>query len=783
MMLALKKRLGFVVLGVLSISAVLAAVPYSGEDSDWGVARTVGVVDAYTGNVSFGVRDLSMAGAVGRYGLEWARVATSRDPGGAAFFGGGHHWRHNWQWELELTDGAAGEGIGSASVATVREPSGTAYQFTHDTSGDAGAWVAVSPAVRHTLRAEEAGGFVLQLLDGMRVYFALASESGGFVATEVCDPQSNAWTLSYDESGRLSQVTEPAGRTLSVNYAELASPDSGAVFRVISEVVSSNGQHVAYHYTFAADGDAPDAPVLSTVDYPDGTTASYAYAVPREGDPWLLTSADDPHAARSIRGRSFVYRQEPEATIGQLHELRTLNGEGLFYRLEAASENPEDRRYAITQENGAVRNETYNPGGNLAESINALGYTFKRDYDEGGRGQRTAETDELGAVTTFEHDANGHLSKTTFPDGSTQLQTWDAQGHLLSETDELGNTTLHTYDEKGRLTGLVYPDGSELLADYNAFAQLTSALHQDCGVVGFSYDEHGLLLEKTNELGGTAQYSYDAHDHLESITDERGNTTTYERDAAGRLAQVTYPDGASAHLEYDAFGKIVHVVDPTGVESRFVYDELGREVEAIGPQGEVVKTTYAPVGALAPADQPVKQESPLGRVVAWHYDEKGQLVERTDAATSPVATTTHKAYDAAGHVISETNPAEHTVLYGYDIRGRRTQITTALNHTTSAIYDAAGHKLTETDPAGNVTQWTYDSLGREITKTDANGETTTRDYDADGHLITLSDASGNRPRREPDRPPLPRRIPRKNDLRHTGPHTPLHQPYRSHALL
>jgi len=721
-------------LSVVAVSAALAEVPYNGADSDLGVARRAGeagLVDAYTGNLSFEVHDLSQAGAVGRYGLSWSRVATSREPSRASFFGLGHHWAHSWQWDLAFS----GEGKGAAAI--VREPSGVAYQFAQDSGGE---WQPASPAVKHKLRAS-GEGFTLQLLDGMRVSFAPSEVAGGFVAVGISDPQSNVWTLSYDEAGRLSQVSEPAGRTLSVAYETLSSPISGEEFGVITQVSASDGQEVVYHYTFP---EGVDYPVLSAVTYPDETQARYVYAAPRAEDRLLLESADDPHADRRIRGRAFIYRTEPEAAFGQLHEIRTNDGEGLFYRLDAAPEtSPEDRRYVITLDNGAITYQRYNPGGNLAETIDGSGYAFKTDYDSDGRGQRVAETNELGDVTTYEHDANGHLIKTTFPDGSTRHQTWDDEGHILSETDELGNTTAYTYDERGCLVVIEQPDGTSLDVTYNDFGQVTGYTEPGGAVSELVYDERGLLTQSTNPLGGVMSYGYDSHDRISSVTDDEGNPEYYERDALGRTTQITYADGAKVTLEYNSFGQVVRAVAPTGVEEYVKHDSFGRQIERGRNNIPEVRSEYAPLGSLAPFDQPVKQVSALGRVVSMQYDAKGRVIARTTAANTPDSTTKHMTYDGAGRLISETDPAGRTVLYNYDKRGRRTQTTTALNHTTTVVYDAAGHKLSETDPAGNITQWTYDSLGRELTKTNANGEVTTREYDAAGHLITLTDAKGN----------------------------------------
>jgi len=713
------------------ISAAFAEVPYSGADCDWGVARepSLGVVDPYTGNLSFKTQDLSLAGSVGRYGLTWSRVATSRESGHKSFFGKGHNWVHNWQWDLEISREEA--------TASVREPSGTVYQFAQDASGT---WASISPAISHKLATEDEG-FVLRLMDGARVRFAPSQEAGRFIPTELSDAQSNRWTLSYDEVGLLTQVTEPAGRALTIYYETLVSPASNTEWLVISQVAGSDGQQVTYHYTFSTDADYP---LLSAATYPDDTEARYTYIAARAEDRPLLASAYDPHADLNIRGRLFVYRTEADAACGQIHEIRTLDGESLFYRLEAAPEStPEDRRYAITLDNGAVTYHAYNPGGNLAETIDGNGDIVKIEYADEGRGLRIAETNELGDVTTFEHDTNGRLVKTTFPDGTTQTQVWDEQGHLVSKADELGNTATFSYDDKGRLIGLRQPDGTTAEAAYNDLGQVTRYTKPDAALTQLNYDERGLLLQATNPLGGVTTYAYDSHDRLASVTKERGNTTRYERDKLGRTTRIIHPDGAQVTIEYNDFGQVLRTVDETGVEEYINYDELGRQIERGRNKVAEVRSDYAPIGTLAPSGQPIKQTSAMGRTVALEYDPKGQLIARTTAAETAASTTTRMTYDGAGRLISKTDAAGKTIRYDYDSRGRRIQVTTALNHTTQTVYDAAGNKLSKTDPAGNVTGWSYDALGRELTKTDASGQTTTRDYDAAGRLIALTDAKGN----------------------------------------
>ena len=62
--------------------------------------------DPYTANATRTINDLTVAGAVGAYPLQWSRTMNSRG-GGLGFFGAGGAWRHSYQWSCtaeELVD-------------------------------------------------------------------------------------------------------------------------------------------------------------------------------------------------------------------------------------------------------------------------------------------------------------------------------------------------------------------------------------------------------------------------------------------------------------------------------------------------------------------------------------------------------------------------------------------------------------------------------------------------------------------------------------------------------
>ena len=711
-----------------------AAVPYPGNDADSGVTRVAGFLDPYTGNVAFSTHDLSVAGAVGQRGLFWARCTTSRTSQKENLFGLGHNWAHNWQWEMV----DAGKDSQGRAVLSVRLPGGWVHRFTETTPGQW--WPA--PSVKHRL-ASTGNVFVVQHHDGGEVSFTRSRTPLGdtFIPSVLTDVWGNVSKLTW-ASGRLAQVTEPGGRWLKISYVDLKAPNAAASvkpYTLIAKVAASDGQTVAYTYGFPS---GADYPVLSGVAYPDGTTASYTYAVPRAGTRVLLTQIDDPRADAAVRGRSFRYSGDPAAATGQTVEVRTADGTAVIEAVGGDARG--SRGYAVKQSNGSTVYPTFNPGGNRAEHIDALGHATTSTFDAGGRGFRIATTDRLGKTTRFVNDANGDMIKQTAPDGTSKAWRRDARGRVLAETDELGQTRTFTRDANGRVTKLQLPDGSAEEVAYTALGQVQSVKLRSGAVSVVAYDNRGLRTKVTNPLGQSKLFVYDAHDRIEAVNDARGNTTSFERDAAGRITKVVNADGTSAKVGYNRFGQITKSTDATGVSRTHVYDSFGRTTSLFDAAGGETRAEYAPVGSGgAPLGKPVKVASPEGRTTAMSYDAAGRATARTIAAGTKQAATTRTAFDANGRPTSVTNARNKTTQLFYDDRGRRTKVMNALNNATTTAYDVAGRKLSQTDAKGNTTRWTYNSMGRVLTTTDAKNQVTRFDYNPAGQRVALTDAKGN----------------------------------------
>ncbi|MDD2762563.1 MAG: DUF6531 domain-containing protein [Opitutaceae bacterium] len=722
----------------LTAGAGFAQVPYPGNDADDGVSRAADFIDPYTGNLAFSTYDIVVAGAVGQFDLTWQRHATSRASQTEPLFGLGHNWTHNWQWEM-VDEGADSQGRPRVSV---REPKGWVHRFTEMSPGQ---WWP-TPGVRDRVVSE---GKLFRVLRPDTSEIRFTRQNGVFTLNEIIDALGRVWMLAW-EDGLLVQATEPAGRWLKINYSKLVAPTGGQnskPFTVITSVVASDGQKVSYMYGFPA---GTDYPVLSRVDYSDGTSASYSYASPRKGDRLLLVEANDSHADIKMRGRTFHYHTESEAAFGQVLNVRAAESGAIMAAI--AVDLSDVRSYATREENGSTVYRRYNPGGNIAEEIDGLGFTRSYAYDAAGRGLRIALTDELGHVARFENDASGGIIKLTMPNGSIASCQRDSRGRILVSTNELGFTRTCSYDAQGRLTKIQYPDGATREFTYNTLGQLLFSRDKNGVETVRTYDDRGLLIKTTDPLGASTLISYDAQDRIAAVTDARGNVVRYSRDAGGRITRTDYPDGSNSASAYDEFGFLTKSIDAVGAVRTYAYDAFGRLITTADALGNITQLIYgSPSAGTAPMDRPVRLILPSGHIMETTYDAKDQLIAHTVAAGTKEAATIRYAYDGAGRQISFTNGRGDTVQYFYDVCGLCTKTVNAVGYEQTYAYDATGRKISESDAKGESTFWTYDALGREIAKTDAAGHVTRREYDDAGRVVSLTDGNANSYRFEYDR--------------------------------
>ncbi|HEY1098916.1 MAG TPA: hypothetical protein VGF99_08300, partial [Myxococcota bacterium] len=314
---------------------------------------------------------------------------------------------------------------------------------------------------------------------------------------------------------------------------------------------------------------------------------------------------------------------------------------------------------------------------------------------------------------------------------------------------------------------------NETNVNYDAGGRIHSVIDALGGVYQYAYDSAGNLTSTTDELGRVTTYTYDDLGRLTSVAlpdaGAGAPTTTYEYDSVGNLTKLTDAEGRETTYVYDAFDRLVELIlpDPDGTSGPqtasswvYVYDGLGRTTKVVGPDPD------GPGGVAAPetdyaydaAGKVLSVTDPLDRVTSYQYDAHDNVVKITlpdpdGAGTGLPAPEWEWTYNDVGQVLTETDPLDRTTTYSYDEIGRLVSETlpdpdgsggpqTAPVWTYS--YDAVGNLVGVTDALGRTTQYLYDELYRQTAAIDALGGVSAVEYDAASQATALIDRLGRR---------------------------------------
>ncbi|WP_434644479.1 LysM peptidoglycan-binding domain-containing protein [Achromobacter piechaudii] len=441
---------------------------------------------------------------------------------------------------------------------------------------------------------------------------------------------------------------------------------------------------------------------------------------------------------------------------------------GMRYAYDAVG-----RRISATDGSNRRTLYYYDAEGRVTHTVNALGYTEERIYDN------------LGQLVEVVKYSVG-IALTGLTGGLVDDTLLTAIAAKVKPTADVRET--YTYTADGRRLTETAGDGGGVSHDYDAFGnevlrttKLTASLNV---ATQFSYDRLGRLLYTTADPGGLERVTsreYDAFGRVITTRDGNGNTVSYQYDKLGRTILTQNADGSST-TGIDAFGNVVWQQDALGRRTTFAYNTANRSVTMTTPDGVSVTTTRNRHGQTVAvrdgngndtvytydASGSLLTTETGGTVVRNTYDKLNRLIETTDArgvrtvhvytAVGQLYTTTvdvgglalatNYRYNALGQRYVVTDPNGRQTTYAFDKAGRVTaayQDAAGLKLRTLYTYDLGGRQLTATAPNGTVTQYTYDKLGRrtqEVVDPTGLKLTTRYVYDANDNVVASIDPNG-----------------------------------------
>nr|WP_320194298.1 RHS repeat-associated core domain-containing protein [uncultured Desulfobacter sp.] len=373
------------------------------------------------------------------------------------------------------------------------------------------------------------------------------------------------------------------------------------------------------------------------------------------------------------------------------------------------------RQIAFGDRNGTIGTFIYNAGGDTITGI----------QDRNGI-----------QVIWFETDIDGRI--TAAQDGESRRVTYTYTNGLLTDVEDvLGNNTRYGYDQSGRLSQVTDVLDRTHTIEYTGVGHVTSVTDQNNIGRSFSYNyDRGTLQYYTSidlPSGAIKEVWYDQYGDTQRVDingrtiqriekqgrdllvyDAAGNETRKSYDEWDNLLQMVYPDGATITYEYDFdHHQVTRKTDERGIVTEYEYDANGNRtlmVEAVGTSDE--------------------------RITEWEYDVDGNLlIERQVGDADTAEAVTQMTYDAAGNMLSKTDPENHTTHYTYDIMGNLRTMEDPRGNTWEYVYDGRGQLREVIDSLTHTTHYEYDASGNKVKEVDAEGLEIQYEYDDHNNLI------------------------------------------------
>jgi RHS repeat-associated protein len=634
----------------------------------------------------------------------------------------------------------------SSGTVTIRGETGFGWEY--HARGD-GTYES-APYDRSVLRKQGAV-FISTLKDGTRYTY-----NGSGRLASIADLSNNTLTLTYTADGLLQKASDDHGRELLFTY------ENG----YLTTVTDPNGSQYGFIYEHEN---------LAAISYPDGSRKQFIYSDPDE--PHNLTRVIDDNnniiATYGYDQQGRIIAKSNAGGTGSV-EIDYTPERALFaddfqtgispqWTALSGTVNQTDDPDPAHSGNSAVR---LHPGSikfvNTSGGVAALRFSFDlwvaaatnqdflvKLFDS------TKGSDEYGVTLKFTKErslyselVNSGVDLREFIRSSVATGTWH---RVEIEAD--------TKLEHGFQYFEIWLD-CEYAGKYlfkRAAGRLDSVFVQAQNSVSDIYIDNVAVEEVIHDESMVV--TTDSRGGRETVIISRENEFNGESwhvEKTGKTSGGCSSCGASAtQYDFDDKWNIRRSIDANGVITEMTYDERGNmltRTEAKNtPLERTVAYTYHPAfNKPLTMSEPSTDNPARRKVTTYAYDAAGNLLSETLQGYSrgqPVSYTTAHEYNSHGQRTRTDGPrtdVQDVTVNTYDpVKGYLTAVTTLSGVVTYAGYDANHNVGSVTDANGAVTAYTYDYAGRVITVTTGSGVTAYA-YDVNGNISSMTMPEGDR---------------------------------------
>ena len=280
------------------------------------------------------------------------------------------------------------------------------------------------------------GGYLQSIEDPASRFTTFTHSSGNLTEAEL--PDASTWNYTYASGGQLTQITDSRSNTVTINYDSALRVSS--VNRPDSTTEDfTNDQEAGWTNSGTSGSPAPStllAVAGSTYTSPNSNTTTIQPDWMGLGMPGNII---DPLGNDQLFDRNS--NGLPTVTVDQVNR-------NVQYGYDSKG-----NVVSIIYEDTNEENYTYNGDAEPLTFTNADGYTTSYTYSSGnltgvedaltnletmtytGTGQISTITDADNHTTTYLYDSQDRLATVQFPDGTTNLDSYDSQGDVTKSVD------------------------------------------------------------------------------------------------------------------------------------------------------------------------------------------------------------------------------------------------------------------------------------------------------------------------------------------------------------